>query len=160
MSSTMSTSRSVVVTPQPAIAAWKQCIRTDWSVDQARVFKWTRGENLEQVHAAFENDVLHCGAAAVFAAVRSFWVPVYALPSEEVAQAVPAQQYCLTIDPADVKCQPGVGPGMLMRFNRELKASSAGVRWLGICSVGKDGSSYHRFFVPVLGVLCSGFLLA
>ncbi|CAE7249062.1 unnamed protein product [Symbiodinium sp. CCMP2456] len=111
------------------IAAWKQRIRTDWSVDRARVFKWIRGENLEQIHAVFENGVLHRGAEATFAALRRFWVPVYALPADMVAQTVraqPAQQYCLNVDPTTVKCQSGVDPEMLMRFNRRLKAFSAG----------------------------------
>ena len=43
-----------------------------------------------------------------------------------VARDFRARRYCLTANPANVKRQTGVDPEMVLRFNRKLKASSAG----------------------------------
>ena len=118
------------------IAAWKQRMRTDWSVDPGRVYKWIRGDNLEQVHAVLENGVLRRGASAIFAALRRFWVPVYSLPAHLVARDVAQHSGHLCVDPALTFCGAQVDPELLLHFACRLKATSA---------PGPDGWEAHNW---------------
>ena len=106
--------------------------RDDWVHNRKRVYQWLKGNQAEQVHAVYENGTLLRGASEIFGALRRFWLPVYSMPSDEIAESVrPYHGDPLLHSPDGGELKPaGASADDILAFVKKLDAQ---------CSGGPDG---------------------